>query len=213
MYFPKATTRKQLNESVLDMPSKPLGRTLPKVGSYTLPKIPIATTKAAFSPRLPSLLQQDSSKKVYTAFSYLFHILNYFHPVVFQMLTMSIVRNFLQPSCSRNIIVMHINIQFEVIKTSFLCSLENTLPVIHRYHGQCPTSCILLRLLLVRPTAAQCAQNANIHCTTKQCPWISNDGSFEFKLCRAVQVIHKRFSLILNTMPLFGYFNAISILS
>ena len=86
MYFPQAATRKQLNESVLDIPSKSLGRTLPKVGSYTLPKIPIATAKAAFSPRLPSLLQQDSSKKVYLAFCYLFHIVNYFHPIALQML-------------------------------------------------------------------------------------------------------------------------------
>ena len=62
MYLPKAAARKQLNGSILDMPSKSIGRTLPKVGSYTLPKIPVATTKTSFNPRFPSLLQQENSK-------------------------------------------------------------------------------------------------------------------------------------------------------
>lgn len=66
-YVPKAAPRKHITASGMPLQAKPMNKTLPPVGSYTLPKIPVATTKTTtngYNSRFPGLLKDNVKKKV-----------------------------------------------------------------------------------------------------------------------------------------------------
>ena len=66
-YVPKAAPRKNITGSGMPLQAKPMNKTLPPVGSYTLPKIPVATTKTTtngYNSRFPGLLKDHGNKKV-----------------------------------------------------------------------------------------------------------------------------------------------------
>eukprot|EP00795_Rhopilema_esculentum_P002661 gene2661-866_t len=63
IYFPETSHHKEMNASSLGMPKKSIAKTLPSVKHYTLPKIPIATSKSTYNPKFPSLLHKDKSNK------------------------------------------------------------------------------------------------------------------------------------------------------
>eukprot|EP00112_Aurelia_sp_Birch-Aquarium-sp1_P005533 Seg163.6 transcript_id=Seg163.6/GoldUCD/mRNA.D3Y31 product="MAPK/MAK/MRK overlapping kinase" protein_id=Seg163.6/GoldUCD/D3Y31 len=69
-YVPKAAPRKHITSSGMPLQAKPMNKTLPPVGSYTLPKIPVATTKTTtngYNSRFPGLLKDNVKKKVQEA--------------------------------------------------------------------------------------------------------------------------------------------------
>ena len=77
-FVPKAAPRKLITGSGMPLQAKPMNKTLPPVGSYTLPKIPVATTKTTtngYNSRFPGLLKDNGKKKVSVQFFLVFHSL------------------------------------------------------------------------------------------------------------------------------------------